>query len=107
MASPPQLCYKLPLRYQLKRMSFLAPWVSELGGWVCDASVAVLPTRAGAVVLLVSSELPELLGMSDRVLVLFQGRLVADLPRADADPERVLHWMMTGADIADPAAHTG
>ncbi len=64
-------------------------------------------TRAGAVVLLVSSELPELLGMSDRVLVLFQGRLVADLPRADADPERVLHWMMTGADIADPAAHTG
>lgn len=47
---PPQLCYTLACRYQLKRMSFLAPWVSELGGWVCDASVAVLPTRAGAVV---------------------------------------------------------
>lgn len=56
-------------------------------------------TRANATVLLVSSELPELLGMSDRILVLFQGRLVADMPRAEATPDRVLHFMMTGKDI--------
>jgi ABC-type sugar transport system ATPase subunit len=37
--------------------------------------------------------------MSDRILVLFQGRLVADIPRADASPDRVLHFMMTGKDI--------
>jgi len=59
-------------------------------------------TRAGAVVVLVSSELPELLGMSDRVLVLHAGALVADLPRAEAVPDRVLHLMMTGHDIAAP-----
>jgi ribose transport system ATP-binding protein len=33
-------------------------------------------------VLLISSELPEILGMSDRVLVMRGGTLVADLPRA-------------------------
>jgi ribose transport system ATP-binding protein len=58
-------------------------------------------TRAGATVLMVSSELPELLGMSDRVLVLHRGRLVADLPRAEATAERVLHYEMTGADIGE------
>jgi ABC-type sugar transport system ATPase subunit len=57
-------------------------------------------TQEGATVLLVSSELPELLGMSDRILVLFQGRLVADVPRSEATPERILHFSMTGRDIA-------
>lgn len=59
-------------------------------------------TRAGGIVLMASSELPELLGMSDRVLALFQGRLAADLPKARATPERVLHFCMTGEDIDDP-----
>jgi ABC-type sugar transport system ATPase subunit len=36
---------------------------------------------AGMAVLLISSELPEILGMSDRVLVMRGGTLVADLPR--------------------------
>jgi ribose transport system ATP-binding protein len=56
-------------------------------------------TKEGATVLLVSSELPELLGMSDRVLVLHLGHLVADLPRAEATPDRILHFAMTGEDI--------
>jgi ribose transport system ATP-binding protein len=46
--------------------------------------------EAGASILLVSSELPELLGLSDRVLVLNGGRLVGDLVRAAATHERVL-----------------
>lgn len=57
-------------------------------------------TAAGAAALLVSSELPELLGMSDRILVLFHGKLVANLDKASATPERVLHYMMTGEDIS-------
>ncbi|MBA3451455.1 MAG: sugar ABC transporter ATP-binding protein [Chloroflexia bacterium] len=44
----------------------------------------------GAGILLISSELPEVLGMSDRVLVMHERRLVADLPRAEATPERVI-----------------
>jgi ribose transport system ATP-binding protein len=46
--------------------------------------------EAGASILLVSSELPELLGLSDRILVLNGGRLVGDLVRTGATHERVL-----------------
>lgn len=58
-------------------------------------------TQSGACALLVSSELPELLGMSDRILVLHGGAVVADLPRAKATQERVLHLAMTGEDVPD------
>jgi ABC-type sugar transport system ATPase subunit len=44
---------------------------------------------AGMAVLLISSELPEILGMSDRVLVMRGGALVADLPRAELSMETV------------------
>jgi rhamnose transport system ATP-binding protein len=45
----------------------------------------------GVAVLMVSSELPEVLGMADRVLVMHEGRLTADIPRAAADEESVMH----------------
>jgi ABC-type sugar transport system ATPase subunit len=44
----------------------------------------------GLTILLISSELPEILGMSDRVLVMREGRLVAELSRAEATQERVI-----------------
>ena len=44
----------------------------------------------GLTILLISSELPEILGMSDRVLVMREGRLVAELSRADATQERMI-----------------
>jgi rhamnose transport system ATP-binding protein len=44
----------------------------------------------GLTILLISSELPEVLGMSDRVLVMREGRLVAELSRAEATQERVV-----------------
>ena len=47
-------------------------------------------TEAGAGVLMISSELPELLGMSDRILVMRGGRIAAELNAADATQERVL-----------------
>jgi rhamnose transport system ATP-binding protein len=41
-------------------------------------------------VLMISSELPEVLGMADRVLVLREGRLTAELPRAEADETSII-----------------
>jgi len=46
--------------------------------------------RAGLAIVLVSSELPEVLGLSDRVLVLHEGRVTGEFQRADATAERVM-----------------
>ena len=48
---------------------------------------------SGAGVLLVSSELPEVLGLSTRVGVMREGRLVGMFSRAEASPDRVLSAM--------------
>ena len=53
-------------------------------------------TARGAAIVMISSDLPELLGMSDRVLVMRNGRLAGGLSRADATPERVMA-LATGA----------
>lgn len=59
----------------------------------------------GLAILMISSELPEVLGMSDRVLVMREGRLVAEFARADATPEAVGAAMMGshGADAGRAA----
>lgn len=47
-------------------------------------------TEAGGAVLLASSELPEVLGMSDRILVMASGRIVGDVPAEDATQDSVM-----------------
>ena len=44
----------------------------------------------GLAIVLISSELPEVLGMSDRILVLREGSVVAELDRAEATSERIM-----------------
>jgi rhamnose transport system ATP-binding protein len=44
----------------------------------------------GLAILMISSELPEVLGMADRVLVVCEGRLTADIDRDEATPETVM-----------------
>ena len=59
--------------------------------------------QEGMAILMISSELPEVLGMSDRVLVMHAGRMVATIDRADANPESV-GAAMAGASGAEEAA---
>ncbi len=47
-------------------------------------------TDAGQAVILVSSELPELMGMSDRIMMLHEGRIGGIFERADVTPEKLL-----------------
>jgi ribose transport system ATP-binding protein len=51
----------------------------------------------GVGVLLVSSEVPEVLGLADRVLVMREGRLVHEAPAADLDEAAVLDLVMAGS----------
>jgi ribose transport system ATP-binding protein len=48
--------------------------------------------KGGVGILIISSELPEVLGMCDRILVMHEGRLVANLPRAEATQESVISY---------------
>ncbi|MEU1531244.1 sugar ABC transporter ATP-binding protein [Streptomyces fagopyri] len=47
-------------------------------------------TAAGAAVVMISSDLPEVLGMSDRVLVMAQGRIAGELSAAEATQDSVM-----------------
>lgn len=44
----------------------------------------------GLAIVLVSSELPEILGLSDRIMVLYEGRMTGEFVRQDATPEKVM-----------------
>ena len=56
----------------------------------------------GIAVLMISSELPEVLGMADRILVMHEGRITGELSRGEADEERVIR-LATG-NVEEAAA---
>ena len=58
--------------------------------------------RDGMAVLMISSEMPEVLGMADRVLVMHEGRITADIARAEANEERIM-----SAALGELDAHLG
>ncbi|MEM7023861.1 MAG: sugar ABC transporter ATP-binding protein [Pseudomonadota bacterium] len=60
--------------------------------------------RSGIAIIAISSELPEILAISDRVVTMREGRLTGEIARADATEERLMHMMTMGAGEAGHAA---
>ena len=56
--------------------------------------------QEGKAIIMVSSELPEVLGMSDRILVMHEGRISGVLSREDANQESVMHLATGGDEVA-------
>lgn len=46
--------------------------------------------RAGKAIIMISSEMPELIGMSDRILIMYEGSIVKELPRRKFSQETIL-----------------
>jgi ABC-type sugar transport system ATPase subunit len=53
----------------------------------------------GMAILVTSSELPELLAVSDRILVLCEGRLTGEFSRAEATQERIMEAATGGVGV--------
>lgn len=53
-------------------------------------------TERGVAIIMVSSELPEVLGMSDRVLVIHEGKLAGELSREEATQEKIMTYATGG-----------
>jgi rhamnose transport system ATP-binding protein len=53
----------------------------------------------GLAIILISSDLPEVLAMSDRIIVLHEGRVTAEIPREQASQERVM-FAATGTEAS-------
>lgn len=60
--------------------------------------------RRGNAIVLISSYLPELLNMCDRILVLRAGRIVGEVPRAEFSEHRVVAMATSGNGTDSPAA---
>ena len=50
--------------------------------------------KQGKAILLISSDLPELLAMSDRVIVISKGKQMAEMTREEASPEKILEYAL-------------
>ncbi|WP_405879871.1 sugar ABC transporter ATP-binding protein [Streptomyces sp. NBC_01136] len=61
-------------------------------------------TASGHAVLMISSDLPEVLGMSDRVLVMSQGRIAGELPAQEATQDAVMALAVSATATTNTAA---
>jgi ABC-type sugar transport system ATPase subunit len=61
-------------------------------------------TQRGVAVMMISSELPEIVGMSDRILVMYDRRIAGELPAKSSEPEIML--MATGHSLENGSENT-
>jgi ABC-type sugar transport system ATPase subunit len=68
----------------------------DVGAKVEISEIIVRLAKQGAAILIVSSEMPEVVALSDRVIVMRSGRVAGELPRAAITPEAVLNLATSG-----------
>ncbi len=61
--------------------------------------------RSGIAIALISSELPEVIAMADRVVVMHEGRVMGILERAEVDEHRIMTYATGGATASEATAH--
>jgi ribose transport system ATP-binding protein len=54
----------------------------------------------GIGIIMISSELPEVMGMSDRILVLHEGRIAAEIPAGQVDGETIMRYATGGGQAS-------
>jgi len=59
--------------------------------------------REGAAVVIICSEMPEVLGMADRILVMHEGRITGEFSQAEATQEKIMY---AASGMAEAAART-
>ena len=55
-------------------------------------------TRQGKSIIIISTDLPELIGVSDRVIVMREGQIVKEFQRGEANQENVLAYASGGVE---------
>jgi ribose transport system ATP-binding protein len=55
--------------------------------------------KRGMGIIFISSEIEEILGMSDRILVMYEGEVVAEIPRQEATQEKVMYYATGGEKV--------
>ncbi len=68
----------------------------DVGAKAEIGDIIVNLAEKGVAVLLISSELPEVVSFSDRVLIMRSGRIVGELDRTEKSPESIMHYATTG-----------
>ena len=58
--------------------------------------------RRGAAILLVSEDLDEIMALSDRIAVIYEGEIAGEMPAVEATPEKLGLWMGGGARQENP-----
>jgi simple sugar transport system ATP-binding protein len=71
----------------------------DIGSIEFIRSILIAQREEGKAILLVSADLEEVLSLSDRIAVMYEGRIVGILPASEAN-EQVLGLMMAGGEYA-------
>ena len=70
-------------------------------------SIMAALAAEGKCIVMISSEMPELLGMSDRIYVMNEGRFVAEMPAAEASQEKIMRAIVKASEKTPEPALAG